>query len=92
MTNAVFGAATVPESVPPIGTPALGSAVINRLAWIVTVTSPHPSAIPSTCPPRISSGGGSGGKGVDCPPGPLVSHDNLVLDATTGKMVAGFFT
>lgn len=92
VTNVLYAAVTLPSEVPPLtatgqvrGTRWTGGEVIDRPAWVVTVTSQHPVNMSSGCmvapkpgPPR-------------CAPPQFVSHDVLMLDPTTGATLGGFF-
>lgn len=81
--NEVFASVTVPGEIPPAGTSALPSAVIDTPAWVVAVISPTPAPAPGGC--------------MDTPKGgicssALVTTNILVLDATSGQLLSGFFS
>jgi hypothetical protein len=89
--TALEASVTVPDSLPPpSASPAESFNPIQDVsAWVVTFTSPSPvnvavGAVPTT--PAPASGVGQSGPEI------LVTHFSVVLDATTGQYVYGFFT
>jgi hypothetical protein len=82
VTNVVFASVTVTGEVPPAGITAPSSAVINTPAWVVTVTASSPVAM------QACTGATSGA--ASCTTA-MASNDVLILDPTTGEMLAGFF-
>lgn len=86
VSSAVFANATVPGEVPPPGSTAPSTAVVRRNVRVVTVHAPAPTKI-SGCvvlPPHPPLGE------APCRTS-SVQNDVLLLDATTGQMLAGFF-
>ena len=76
----------------------------NILAWVIVVTSPVATIIPGGCQapaktfssvPQPESGPSyvppSNSPDTQCPIH-LASHDNLFINANTGKLIVGFFT
>lgn len=69
----------------------------DLLAWIVVFTAPRPVGVPLGCQAPVPGrsapaaqaplAGPTGGCSVG-----WATHDNLVIDARTGAMIAGFFT
>lgn len=74
--TAVLALVTVPASIPPAGFTQPSDPIASVPAWVVTLTLPAPANV------NLSGRGG-----------PLwVTHDEVVVNAETGKFVVGFFT
>ena len=80
-TGAVLATVTAPSEVPGAGMVAQPGAVIGTVAWVVTVSSPSPEAIPVCNNPLGPT------TGAACTV--YVSHDYVVLDPTTGAFLIG---
>lgn len=76
--NALLAGATVPGSIPLVSTSIPFRTMQDRLAWVVTFTSAQSQPI------GMGKPGGSSGLSV--------SHFSVVLDASTGEFLMGFFT
>lgn len=82
VTNTVFATVTVTAQVPPAGVPASPSAVINKPAWVVTITSPQPVNMGACAATATGT--------PNCYLSP-VTNNVLILDPVTGSVLAGFF-
>ncbi len=71
---------TVPGTIPPVGIDIPFSTIENREAWVVTFTSKEPVAV--------------GVQKADGSPSPRLmdTHYSVVLDASTGEYLMGFYT
>jgi hypothetical protein len=76
VTSAVLAKVTARAEVPVIGEGVNPRAVIDKLAWVVMVTSPEAVPGPNDC--------------VTCTRH-LVSHDVLVLDPMSGRLLYGYW-
>jgi hypothetical protein len=85
VTRAVLASVTIPSEVPPSGTPALRSAVIGTTAWVVTVFSPVPVDMSTSC------GVGSASAASTCPQA-MVSYNIMILNPDTGALLGGIFS
>jgi len=81
--KALEASVTLPGSIPPPGTPSGSWSPISHVpAWVVTFTSPTPVDV------SVGNGRANAPSGAAL----LVTHYSVVLNATTGKFVLGFFT
>ncbi len=77
---------TIPSTEPPEGgSPGVSWLDVNdRLVWVVVATAPQPQSMPMMVGRPPESG--------ETVPTIVAQNDNFVIDATTGKMIIGWFT
>ncbi len=77
---------TIPSTEPPEGvSPRVSWLNVNdRLVWVVVATASQPQTMPMMVGQPPVSG--------ETIPTVVVQNDNFVIDATTGKMIIGWFT
>jgi hypothetical protein len=76
---------TDPGSIPPPDSPVPFLTIQDRLAWVITFTSPKPVDVEvGVAAPEAGA--------TAVPAGLYATHFNVVLDANTGKFLRGFFT
>ncbi len=84
VSSATWANVTVPAEEVAAGTTPPSSAVLGRNMWVVVVSTPNPVTMQYGCDRPTTASGGCASAAF--------SHDTLVIDPSSGKLVYGYYS